>query len=100
MTTAQQKHIDSFHERVITLIYARRKALRYNSSGQADWDAITAEIEKVEDERRAYIKSLGGSHEGEKLSGASQQEESKIERGISGSPAGTELEATEAGLQS
>jgi hypothetical protein len=56
MTAAEQKHIDQFHERVIALIYKRRKLMRYNSS-QAEWDAIQAEIEKIEEERITYERN-------------------------------------------
>jgi hypothetical protein len=59
MKAAQQKVVDKYHEKVISLIYQRRKTLRFNSSGgQAEWEAITAQIDKVEDERRAYEKSV------------------------------------------
>jgi hypothetical protein len=57
MTSAQQKIVDKFHERVISLIYKRRRAL-HNVNGQIEWEAVTAEIDKIEDERRAYIESL------------------------------------------
>jgi hypothetical protein len=57
MTSAQQKIVDKFHERVISLIYKRRRAL-YNPSGQIEWEGITNQIDKIEDERRAYIESL------------------------------------------
>ena len=95
MTVAQQKIIDGFHERVITLIYKRRRAIRWNG-GQTEWGAITAEINAVENERRVYEKSLkGDSNEGKERSRAPQSEESKIEGGISGSPAETECEAAD-----
>jgi hypothetical protein len=57
MTAAQQKVVDKYHERVIGLIYRRRRAL-HNANGQIEWEAITAEIDKIEDERRAYTASL------------------------------------------
>jgi hypothetical protein len=59
MTAVQQKVVDKFHERVISLIYQRRKSLRFNSAGgQAEWESLTEEINKVEEERRTYEKSL------------------------------------------
>lgn len=95
MTTAQQKIVDGFHERVIALIYKRRRAIRWNG-GQAEWDTLTAEIEKTEEERRTYEKSLkGDSNEGEERSGPQVQKECKESGSVSGSPAGAEFEAAD-----
>ena len=72
MTKAQQKTVDLYHERVIGLIYKRRKAMKYGANGQTEYDEITAEIMKIEEERRKY--------EGDCKQPKSQ--ERKIKRGI------------------
>jgi hypothetical protein len=54
MTKDQQKIVDGFHERVIDLIYKRRRSMNFGSNGQLEYDQITAEINKIEDERRRY----------------------------------------------
>jgi hypothetical protein len=61
VTKEQQKHIDNFHEKVIALIYKRRQVLLYNSNAQLEWEAITEEIEKIEDERKTYEEQCRSS---------------------------------------
>jgi hypothetical protein len=61
VTKEQQKHIDNFHEKVIALIYKRRRVLLYNSNAQSEWEAITAEIGKIEDERKTYEEQCRSS---------------------------------------
>jgi hypothetical protein len=52
MTKEQQKVVDSFHTRVISLMLKRSRAQRLNN--YTEEERITKEIEKLEDERRQY----------------------------------------------
>lgn len=85
MTKEQQKIIDGFHERVISLIMKRRREMRYSANPQLTFEAITAEIDKVEKERREY----------ERNAIASRQEKSAERRGLSEAEAGTERNEVE-----
>jgi len=58
MTKEQQKVIDGFHERVISLILKRRREMRYSPNPQATFETVTAEINKVENERRHYERNV------------------------------------------
>ena len=80
MTREQQKIVDSYHERVIALIFKRRRAMKYSVNPQLDFDTITAEIEKVENERRTY----------ERNSKQSRAKESEIEGSVRAEEAGNE----------
>jgi hypothetical protein len=89
MTPEQQKIVDSYHERVISLIFKRRRAAKYGSNSQQEYDQITAEIEKIEAERRAYegnTKSRG-------------PEEPKVEGRLPGEEAGNEFKEAETEVQ-
>jgi hypothetical protein len=80
MTKEQQKIVDSYHERVIALIFKRRRAVKYGSNSQQEFDEITAEIEKIETERRTY----------ERNTKPPRQEEPKIEGSVPTEEAGNE----------
>jgi hypothetical protein len=58
MTKEQQKIVDKFHERSISLLMKRNRDMKYSTNPQKVFEDITEEIYKVEDERRAYEKSL------------------------------------------
>lgn len=89
VTKAQQKTVDLYHERVIGLIYKRRKAMKYGN-GQKEYDEITAEIMKIEEERRKYEGDCNQS----------KQEERKIKRGIPEEASGGGSSTAEAGIRS
>jgi hypothetical protein len=89
MTREQQKIVDGYHERVIALIFKRRRAMKYAVNPQLDFDTITAEIEKVENERRTY----------ERNAKPQRQEEPKVEGRIPGEEAGNERREAETGIQ-
>jgi hypothetical protein len=88
MTHEQQKIVDGFHERVIQLIFKRRRAAKYGCNSQKEWDDITKEIEAVENERRKYERDI-------KSSG---QKESTEPRGVSETAAGNEQPAAKADI--
>lgn len=84
--TKEQTVIDGFHTRVISLMLRRAKAQRFN-----DWpeeEKLTKEIERIEDERRAY----------ERQQESQREEKSKVSRSVSGEEAGTEQPATKTGI--
>ena len=47
MTKEQQKIVDGYHERVIALIFKRRRAMKYAVNPQLEFDAITTEIMEI-----------------------------------------------------
>lgn len=88
MTKAQQEIIDGFHERVISLILKRRREMRYSINPQQTFETVTAEIEKVENERRQYERNVI----------AQRQEKRAVEGSISEAEAGTERTEAETAL--
>ena len=86
MTKEQQKIIDGYHERVIALIFKRRRAIKYGADPQKEFDRITTEIEKIEVERREY----------ERNTKPSRPEEPKVTGGVPAEEAGNELKEAEA----
>lgn len=83
MTKEQQKIVDGFHERVIQLIFKRRRAQRYGA--WATEEQINEEIVLIEDERRKYEGDCKQS----------RQEKRKITGGVPEIEAGTVKEETE-----
>lgn len=86
MTKEQQKIVDGFHERVIALIFKRRRAQKYSS--WTEEESINQEIFKVEDERRKYERDCKSERqEKRKIPGGVPE----IEAGAESSPAETEV---------
>ncbi len=84
MTKEQQKIVDRFHERVIDLIFKRRRAQKY--SGWSEEEKINQEIFKIEAERREYERNCKES----------RQEKRKIAGGVPDTQTGEVGETTEA----
>jgi hypothetical protein len=63
MTKEQQKIVDGFHEKAISLILKRSQVRKYGT--WAEEEAINREIFKIEDERRKYERDNRTSREKE-----------------------------------
>ena len=83
MTKEQQKIIDGFHTRVISLMLKRARAQRYGT--WAEEEALTKEIEKIEDERKTY----------ERQQKPPRPKEPEIEGSVPETTTGNELKETE-----
>lgn len=86
MTKEQQRVIDGFHERAISLIMKRNKAQRYNNWPEEQ--ALDKQIEAIDDERRAYERDIKSRRE----------KEPEIKGELPVETAGIESSAAETGL--